>query len=428
MKVLIALAFVFALAAAQSGIAIIRGTTADSGVSGWVTFTINSGNSSLIDVWIQVTGITMNPDAQHGIHVHQWGDISDPAGEAAGSHFSLTGEVHSCPPNETRHTGDMGNWNATGGVINQTKTFDKLILTGPNSIIGRAVIVHSGVDDCVTQPTGNSGSRIGQGVIGIMNVTGNTASNGLARTNDSTVQAAMCFLVPIAGNVENITGYGLVTQGATGGVYIIVQLAGVNNGTVHAAHIHQYGDLRTAAAVGSHWNPVTQRHGMYLYPLHHAGDLGNIIYFQDAPNNTKPAANFTQWTNNSFNVVGGDHNILGLAMVIHQQRDDCSDPIGNSGSRFATCVWGLINPLYQTNLTVFSPPLPTGVSTAYDATTIANCNAQFNISSSSTSTSGSATSSSTGTGTGSTSTTTITTGSASFVAFSALTVLAAMLF
>jgi len=425
MRVLIAFALVVALAAAQSGIAIIRGTTVDPGVTGWATFTPNADNATLVDVTIWVTGITQSPEALHGIHVHVWGDISDPAGNAAGGHFALAGEVHACPGNESRHTGDMGNWQATAGVINATKTFDKLILTGPNSIIGRGLIVHSGIDDCVTQPTGMSGTRLGQAVIGVMNVSGNTANNGLARTTSS-VDAAMCFLVPIAGNPENITGYGLVTQGPTGGVYITVQLAGVNNGTVHAAHIHQYGDLRTGASVGGHWNPLAQRHGMYRYPLHHAGDLGNVIYFQDSPANTKPASNFTQWTNNSFNVVGGTYNVVGLAMVIHQTRDDCSDPIGMSGARYSTCVWGLINPLYLTNLTVFTPPLPTNVSTEYDAITTAACNAQFNISSTTTTTSSSSSSSS-ASATGSSSTTG-TTGSAAIVAFSALTILAAMLF
>jgi len=434
MKVIIAITFLIALAAAQSGIAIIRGTTSDPGVYGWATFVTNA-TSNLVDVTINITGITQNPDALHGIHVHMWGDTSDPTGNAAGGHFTAGAQVHACPPNTSRHFGDMGNWQATGGVIADTKSFDLLALTGINSIIGRGLILHNGTDDCVTQPTGNSGARLGQAVIGIMNITGNTASNGLARTTTGT-DIAICNLVPISGSAENITGYGYITQGSTGGVYIIVQLSGVSGTNVHAVHIHQYGDLRTAAAVGGHWNPTTppQRHGMYGYPQHHAGDLGNVYFF---PTANQPAANFTQWTNNSFNVVGGDFNVIGLAMVVHQNRDDCSDPIGNSGARFSTCVWGIGSAL-TTNLTKFNPAFPTNITTVYDAITIANCTSSFNITTTTTTTgtttTGTTTTGTTTTGTTTTTTTTttatgaLTTGSASLVIFSVFTILAAMLF
>jgi Cu-Zn family superoxide dismutase len=42
-----------------------------------------------------------------------------------------------------------------------------LKLNGPNSIIGRAVIVHAGEDDLESQPSGNAGPRVACGVIGI---------------------------------------------------------------------------------------------------------------------------------------------------------------------------------------------------------------------------------------------------------------------
>ena len=34
-----------------------------------------------------------------------------------------------------------------------------------NDIIGKSIIVHAGVDDFVTQPTGGAGGRIARGVI-----------------------------------------------------------------------------------------------------------------------------------------------------------------------------------------------------------------------------------------------------------------------
>jgi Cu-Zn family superoxide dismutase len=40
-------------------------------------------------------------------------------------------------------------------------------LEGPQSVIGRGVIVHAAADDLASQPTGNAGGRLACGVIGV---------------------------------------------------------------------------------------------------------------------------------------------------------------------------------------------------------------------------------------------------------------------
>jgi Cu-Zn family superoxide dismutase len=401
------------MAAAQPvGIAVIRGTARDSGIRGTVVFTLNAANSSLVDVNVSITGITQNLNTTHGLHVHMWGDISDQQnGNSMGPHWYIGNETHNCPPVETRHSGDMGNWFVdSNGVLVGNGTFDKLALTGPASIIGRGVVLHNLTDDC-TGSNGNAGARIAMGVIGLMNTTNNTASNGLPRTTTG-MDIAICNLLPLV-DTEVIQGYAIASQGATGGIQVIVQISNITANKVHSVHIHVNGDIRdtvSGLSLGGHWDPTVQRHGMYGYPAHSVGDLGNIVYFQTP--NTVAAANFTQ-TNASFNIVGGMYNVLGHGMVVHANRDNCSTPIGFSGARYAICVWGLSSG----NFTFFTPAPPTSVPSAYDAQTITDCNNSFGITTTTTTT---------GTTTdASTTTTTVTTGSASTIAVSALTILLA---
>lgn len=102
----------------------------------------------------------------HGFHIHEKGDCSAPDATSAGGHFNPTSEPHAAPDAEKRHLGDLGNITADQeGHAVYERLDNKLSLEGPNSILGKSVIVHEKEDDYQTQPTGNAGGRIGCGVI-----------------------------------------------------------------------------------------------------------------------------------------------------------------------------------------------------------------------------------------------------------------------
>ncbi len=89
------------------------------------------------------------------MHIHEMGDCTMPF-DHTGSHYNPQNTTH------PYHAGDLppllGN---QGYAFNAffTKQFSIY------EIIGRSVIIHSQVDDFMTQPSGNSGDKIGCGTI-----------------------------------------------------------------------------------------------------------------------------------------------------------------------------------------------------------------------------------------------------------------------
>jgi Cu-Zn family superoxide dismutase len=137
------------------------------GAQGTATFT-DSPNGVMVSIMLT----KVPTDGMHGMHIHATGDCSDTTGDggahhgAAGGHFNPTMMNHGCPPATPHHAGDLGNVMISGGSGTLTiTTKDITVAAGANSIVGKAIILHAGADDCVTQPTGNSGGRIGCAVI-----------------------------------------------------------------------------------------------------------------------------------------------------------------------------------------------------------------------------------------------------------------------
>jgi len=102
----------------------------------------------------------------HGFHIHEKGDCSAPDATSAGGHFNPTGMPHAGPADPNRHVGDFGNLEAdASGNAYYSRALSSISLEGDSSIIGKAIVIHAKPDDLKTQPSGNSGDRVGCGVI-----------------------------------------------------------------------------------------------------------------------------------------------------------------------------------------------------------------------------------------------------------------------
>jgi superoxide dismutase, Cu-Zn family len=136
--------------------------TQNNKVTGTVTF---SKMETGVKVVADIKGLT---PGNHGFHIHQFGDCSAPNADSAGGHYNPAGKKHGGPEDPERHAGDLGNLMAdSSGRAYLERTDTTISLSGPNSVIGRGVIVHEASDDMTTQPTGNAGGRVACGLIGI---------------------------------------------------------------------------------------------------------------------------------------------------------------------------------------------------------------------------------------------------------------------
>lgn len=124
---------------------------------------------------LKITGYIMGlARGQHGFHVHEFGDTSNGC-TSAGEHFNPTGREHGAPGAYERHVGDLGNVEAlVSNALTEINIIDNVMsLYGPYSVIGRTLVVHTNRDDLgltdhpLSKTTGNSGGRLGCGIIGI---------------------------------------------------------------------------------------------------------------------------------------------------------------------------------------------------------------------------------------------------------------------
>jgi Cu-Zn family superoxide dismutase len=150
-----------------------------------------SVTSSDDNVLITITASELEP-GEHGLHLHETG-VCDPAGEtafeSAGGHYNPDSTVHGpghvtpVPANlegdsaaspvadVESHPGDLGNITvADDGNVTVTLSTNSVSLDpeAPNTLNdedGTALVIHADPDDLQTDPSGNSGDRVGCAVI-----------------------------------------------------------------------------------------------------------------------------------------------------------------------------------------------------------------------------------------------------------------------
>lgn len=120
------------------------------------------------EVHVEVSGLPLykpgtdgnNPISPFGFHIHEYGlcQITNPEDpyKSAGGHYNPDNEPHG------NHAGDFPVLFSNNGYARMSFFTDRF---EPKDIIGKSVIIHQNPDDYRTQPAGDSGKRIGCGVI-----------------------------------------------------------------------------------------------------------------------------------------------------------------------------------------------------------------------------------------------------------------------
>lgn len=130
----------------------------NSTVTGTASFIEKNGKVTFV---AKIAGLK---PGEHAIHIHEKSDCSAADGSSAGGHWNPTFKKHGKWGIAEYHKGDIGNFMADengNGTISLTTDEWCIGCSDPaKDILEKGLIVHAGVDDFTTQPTGNAGGRV----------------------------------------------------------------------------------------------------------------------------------------------------------------------------------------------------------------------------------------------------------------------------
>jgi Cu-Zn family superoxide dismutase len=106
----------------------------------------------------------------HGLHVHAVGRCDAPSFESAGGHFDTAGHQHGFLHPRGHHAGDLPNIEVPASTQHSVEHLvaNVTLEPGPRTLLdadGSSIVIHTGKDDYLTDPAGNSGDRLACGRI-----------------------------------------------------------------------------------------------------------------------------------------------------------------------------------------------------------------------------------------------------------------------
>lgn len=151
------------ISAPYKAVCVLEGPT----VSGTIAFGQHPNNPTIIEGEIR----SLTP-GKHGLHIHALGDTTNGC-NSTGAHYNPYNVEPGDIVDEIRHAGDLGNVVAGGdGVAKFLISTSMLHLSGNDSCLGRALVIHAEEDDLgrggheQSKLTGNAGARLACGIIG----------------------------------------------------------------------------------------------------------------------------------------------------------------------------------------------------------------------------------------------------------------------
>jgi Cu-Zn family superoxide dismutase len=132
---------------------------------GLATFTEDA--RGLVRVNVKANGLT---PGMHGIHIHNKGSCIVPSFTSAGEHYNPLSKEHGFNNPRGPHAGDLPNLKVGKDGKGYMSVTTRLVTLSPGKTTlftakGTSLVIHSGPDDQMTNPAGNSGTRIACGTI-----------------------------------------------------------------------------------------------------------------------------------------------------------------------------------------------------------------------------------------------------------------------